>query len=119
MNNLWTLYIFPMIFRLSQAKELRLREVKMSSKQSLAKLSLMIRLLSKVHLFLITGTSATKRELYYQFLINNQGQLDQCVLGVSSILNAAPWELGILSTAKGIVAGDLTIVISRIPENLL
>jgi Type IIB DNA topoisomerase len=90
--------IFLVIFRLSQAKEVRFREVKMSSKQSLAKLSLMIRLLSKAHSFLITGTSATKRELYYQFLLNNQGQLDQCVVAVSSILNAAPWELGILST---------------------
>lgn len=84
----------------------------MSSKQSLAKLSLMIRLLSKAHSFLVNGTSATKRELYYQFLLSNQWQLDQCVVGVSSILDAAPWELGILSTAKGIVAGDLAIVFS-------
>lgn len=73
----------------------------------------MIRLLSKAHSFLMTGTSATKRELYYQFLLNNQVQMDQCVVAVSSVLDAAPWEFGIISTAKGIVAGDLIIVFSE------
>jgi DNA topoisomerase VI subunit A len=72
----------------------------------------MIRLLGKAHSFLMTGTSATKRELYYQFLLNNQAQMDQCVVGVSSVLDAAPWEFGIISTAKGIVAGDLTVIFS-------
>lgn len=93
--------------------EQNLREVKMSSKNSLDKLSLMIRLLSKAHSFLVTGTSATKRELYYQFLLNNQTHLDHTVVSVSNILDAAPWEYGILSTAKGIVAGDLVIVFNK------
>jgi DNA topoisomerase VI subunit A len=86
--------------------------VKMNHKQSHQKLTLMLRLMEKVYDFLIHDTSATKRELFYQFLLPNQAILDSGVVKISNFLEAAPWEFGILATAKGIAAGDLIIYFS-------
>jgi len=83
--------------------------VKMEYKPSHRKLSLIVRLLDKVYGFLTWDTCATKRELFYQFMLSDQAILDSCVVRISNFLEAAPWEFGIMSTSKGIVAGDLSI----------
>ncbi|XP_065345055.1 meiotic recombination protein SPO11 [Cloeon dipterum] len=83
--------------------------VSITRKRSRRNLSLLVRLLEKAHYLLSTNTTVTKRELYYQFLLRNQAMLDRGVLVVSHILDTPPWQLGFLSSGKGVVVGDLTI----------
>ncbi|XP_045511607.1 meiotic recombination protein W68 isoform X3 [Colias croceus] len=52
------------------------------------------------------------RELYYQNVarFRNQGDLDIGVRDVCCLLECPPWDLGIVATAKGLIAGPLKIV---------
>lgn len=51
------------------------------------------------------------RELFYQNVVRfrNQSNLDVAVRDVCCLLETPPWELSINATAKGLVAGPLTI----------
>lgn len=52
------------------------------------------------------------RELFYQNVtrLGNQSNLDVAVRDVCCLLESPPWNLGIVATAKGLIAGPLTIV---------
>ncbi|XP_059469188.1 meiotic recombination protein SPO11 [Neocloeon triangulifer] len=95
-----------LIYRSEDKQE---RVVSIKRGQSRHKLSLMVQLMERVHWLLQTNSTATKRELFYQFLLPNQAMLDKGVVTMSDFLKAAPWEFGIFSAGKGIVAGDLEI----------
>lgn len=51
------------------------------------------------------------RELYYQEIqvVQNQRTLDQVLLIICNLLECPPWELGIIATSKGLVAGPLLV----------
>ncbi|KAE8737375.1 hypothetical protein FOCC_FOCC017158 [Frankliniella occidentalis] len=51
------------------------------------------------------------RQMYYEDVtfLKSQREVDDAALSVSRVLRLPPWHLGLLATAKGLVAGDLTI----------
>lgn len=54
------------------------------------------------------------RELYYKNVILTQKQenVSEALKAVCCLLDAAPWQLGVLSTSKGLIAGSLEIHLS-------
>ncbi|XP_063236186.1 meiotic recombination protein SPO11 isoform X2 [Bacillus rossius redtenbacheri] len=57
------------------------------------------------------NTVFTDRELYYQHvgLSEGQGEVDAAMRDVCSLLGSSSWDLGVLPTSKGLVAGRLAI----------
>jgi meiotic recombination protein SPO11 len=55
------------------------------------------------------------RELYYrdQELFETQVDVNQAIREICCLLEATPWELRIMSTSKGLVAGDLKIIMNN------
>lgn len=51
------------------------------------------------------------RELYYQNVatINNQILVNDAIDNISCLLEVGPWELGVFSTSKGLVYGNLKV----------
>lgn len=51
------------------------------------------------------------RELFYQNVsrFGNQSRLDIGVRDVCCLLDTPPWDLGVVATAKGLIAGPLQI----------
>lgn len=51
------------------------------------------------------------RELYYEQteVFGSQLAVNASLADICSVLSASPWELRVLTTSKGLVAGDLTI----------
>lgn len=51
------------------------------------------------------------RELFYQNVIRfrNQSNVDVAVRDACCLLERPPWELGLIATAKGLIAGPLHI----------
>lgn len=49
------------------------------------------------------------REIYYQEIdiMSNQQMVDYTLLIIGYLLNCPPWELNVMSSAKGLVAGPL------------
>ncbi|KAK3911253.1 Meiotic recombination protein SPO11 [Frankliniella fusca] len=60
---------------------------------------------------LIPKVTKWDRQLYYEDVtfLKSQREVDDGALSVSRVLRLPPWHLGLLATAKGLVAGDLTI----------
>lgn len=50
------------------------------------------------------------RELYYQNVdrVKNQSAIDSGVRDICCLLQVPPWELGLLATSKGLMAGPLS-----------
>ncbi|KAI5634707.1 type IIB DNA topoisomerase domain-containing protein [Phthorimaea operculella] len=67
--------------------------------------------LTKVHELLSKNLTVTRRELFYQNVtrLRNQANLDVAVRDVCCLLETPPWNLGIVATAKGLIAGPLTM----------
>ncbi|XP_063617879.1 meiotic recombination protein SPO11 [Cydia splendana] len=67
--------------------------------------------LTKVHELLSKNLIVTRRELFYQNVcrLRNQANLDVAVRDVCCLLECPPWDLGIVATSKGLIAGPLTI----------
>ena len=63
-------------------------------------------------LLLIYGRPcAVYRQLYYEQVgfLRSQREVDDKALSVSRLVGLPPWQLGLLATAKGLVAGDLSL----------
>lgn len=71
-----------------------------------------LHLLGQIYALLVTGSSCTKRELYYknQELFPDQLTSDSTLNDISCMLNCPLWDLGVNSSPKGLVAGHLTLV---------
>lgn len=54
------------------------------------------------------------REIYYSDpeLTQNQAGVDKAVMDICYILNARPWEIGILSSSKGLIAGSIKLTLN-------
>ncbi|XP_006614168.2 meiotic recombination protein W68 [Apis dorsata] len=90
-----------------------------ASKRGKDKFALMMTVMATAHRLLITNTTLTRRSLYYDLknertsnLVPEQRCLDQAVHHVANLLNCAPWELNLLPTSKGLVAGELTLTLA-------
>ncbi|XP_034233786.1 meiotic recombination protein SPO11 [Thrips palmi] len=75
------------------------------------KFAVIVMLLSRAHKLLSTKSQGTRRQLYYEEVafLKSQRQVDDGALDVSRLVGLPPWNLGLLATAKGLVAGDLTL----------
>ncbi|XP_013200409.2 meiotic recombination protein SPO11 [Amyelois transitella] len=83
-----------------------------SSNEDKTRFNIIVFVLTKVHELLSKNLTVTRRELFYQNVIRfrNQSNLDLAVRDVCCLLETPPWTLGIVATAKGLIAGPLTIV---------
>lgn len=54
------------------------------------------------------------REIYYSYpeFTQTQYAIDDAVKDVCLILNARPWEIGILSSSKGLIAGSIKLTLN-------
>lgn len=68
-------------------------------------------LLGEIYKLLRTRSTCNKRELYYKnvALLGSFNQLSRALSNVCDLLSCAPWELGIVSTSKSLIAGPLKI----------
>ncbi|XP_011501627.1 PREDICTED: meiotic recombination protein SPO11-1 [Ceratosolen solmsi marchali] len=82
-----------------------------------------MRLMSYVHYNLLQNLNnvdddfyCTKRAFFYSLknefikrFVVKQGKVDWAINEISMLLECGPWELGFISTSKGLVAGDLSV----------
>ncbi|XP_024890185.1 meiotic recombination protein W68 [Temnothorax curvispinosus] len=87
-------------------------------KSSRNKFVLMVVLMAEAHRLLLTNTAKTRRSFYYDLknettddLVPNQRYVDRTLNDVANLLECAPWDLRLLATAKGLVAGNMTITL--------
>nr|CAD7445512.1 unnamed protein product [Timema bartmani] len=94
------------------SQQAKMTTVRFGDPKSRRKFALIVRLLSDIHKLLLTDTTSTRRELYYQDvkLAKSQIAVDAAMRDVCCLLDACPWELGVVPTSKGLVAGPLVIV---------
>lgn len=57
-----------------------------------------------VHLF---------REIYYSDpeFTQSQREVDNSVMDICFLLNARPWEMGVMSSSKGLIAGSIKLTL--------
>ncbi|XP_011871069.1 PREDICTED: meiotic recombination protein SPO11 [Vollenhovia emeryi] len=83
------------------------------------KFVLMVVIMAEAHRLLISNTTKTRRSFYYDlktktttsYLVPDQTYVDRALNEVANLLKCAPWDLGLLATAKGLVAGNMTITL--------
>lgn len=65
----------------------------------------------EIYKMLSRNSKITRRELYYNDvdLFGNQESVNKAIETICALLNVQEYELGILSTSKGLIAGDLII----------
>ena len=75
--------------------------------------AVMVVLMCEIYKMLSQDSTCTKRELYYRDveLFGNQETVNRAVNNLCAMLNVQEFELAVMSSSKGLVAGDLTIVI--------
>ncbi|XP_070154080.1 meiotic recombination protein SPO11 [Polyergus mexicanus] len=92
--------------------------VNFAVKSSRNKFILMAMIMSEAHRLLLTNTTKTKRSFYYDLkneitksLMPHQTSIDRAMNSVANLLECAPWDLRLLATPKGLVAGNMTIIL--------
>ncbi|XP_033348911.1 meiotic recombination protein W68 [Bombus vosnesenskii] len=93
--------------------------INFATKRGKDKFALTMTVMAAAHRLLIINSTITRRSLYYDLkndktlnLVPEQGYLDQAVNHVANLLNCSPWELNLLPTSKGLVAGELTFTLT-------
>ncbi|RLU22776.1 hypothetical protein DMN91_005054, partial [Ooceraea biroi] len=92
--------------------------VDFARKRSRNKFTLMAMIMAEAHYLLLTNTTKTRRSFYYdlknettEYLVPNQIYVDRALNSVANLLECAPWNLQLLATNKGLVAGNITITL--------
>ncbi|XP_010627110.1 meiotic recombination protein SPO11 isoform X4 [Fukomys damarensis] len=85
------------------------RKIKSDSPKSVQKFALILKILSMIYKLVQSNTYATKRDIYYtdSQLFGNQTVVDNIIDDISCMLKVPRRSLHILSTSKGLIAGDL------------
>uniref|UniRef100_A0A182WFZ1 DNA topoisomerase (ATP-hydrolyzing) n=1 Tax=Anopheles minimus TaxID=112268 RepID=A0A182WFZ1_9DIPT len=78
------------------------------------RLQLMVKILATIYQLLATGTSCTKRELYYLHLeLAQTPAFTYAVLDdITALLDADTWEMNVFNTSKGLIAGPMVLTLS-------
>lgn len=73
---------------------------------------LLVYLLRKIITLIKNNGYCTRREIYYQTIkiIKTQNTIDNAVIDICSTLDAAPWDIRIVASAKGLIYGNLRII---------
>ncbi|CAK7320035.1 Meiotic recombination protein SPO11 [Vulpes lagopus] len=88
------------------------RKIKSDSLKSVKKFALILKILSKIYKLVQSNTYATKRDIYYtdSQLFGNQTVVDNIINDISCMLKVPRMSLHILSTSKGLIAGNLRYI---------
>ncbi|KAM3962791.1 meiotic W68 [Aphomia sociella] len=111
-QKLWSNCIYDLDrVTLKSFKEAKKSTITYSSTEEKTRFNIIVFVLTKVHELLLKNLVVTRRELFYQNVMRfrNQVNLDIAVRDVCCLLETPPWSLGIVATAKGLIAGPLTI----------
>ncbi|XP_068621567.1 meiotic recombination protein SPO11 [Battus philenor] len=113
-QHLWSNCVYDLervtLKRFADARKTTLRY---SNSNDRTRFNAVVFVLTKVHDLLSKNLSVTRRELFYQNVtrFRNQTNLDVAVRDVCCLLQTPPWNLGIMATAKGLIAGSLKIIL--------
>ncbi|XP_036042356.1 meiotic recombination protein SPO11 isoform X3 [Onychomys torridus] len=88
------------------------RKIKSDSPKSVKKFALILKILSMIYKLVQSNTYATKRDIYYtdSQLFGNQAVVDNIIDDISCMLKVPRRSLHVLSTSKGLIAGNLRYV---------
>nr|XP_044604558.1 meiotic recombination protein SPO11 isoform X3 [Equus asinus] len=88
------------------------RKIKSDSPKSVKNFALILKILSMIYKLVQSNTYTTKRDIYYtdSQLFGNQTVVDSIVTDVSCMLKVPRRSLHILSTSKGLIAGNLRYI---------
>lgn len=91
------------------------RRVSYNNRRSRHSFCLLTYMLSRVHRLQLRGGSFTVRGLYYSDpqLIRSQSRIAEARLDVCRMLNTSPLSLGILAASKGLMAGDIRLLMTN------
>ncbi|XP_032206150.1 meiotic recombination protein SPO11 isoform X2 [Mustela erminea] len=94
---------------LQMASHCTTRKIKSDSLKSVKKFALILKILSMIYKLVQSNTYATKRDIYYtdSQLFGNQTVVDNIINDISCMLKMPRISLHILSTSKGLIAGNL------------
>ncbi|XP_077301054.1 meiotic W68 [Arctopsyche grandis] len=111
-QRLWNNCIFKERVTLKPAVDSKMLIISFEYKKSTSKFCLILHLLSTIHQMIIKNVTCTRRELYYQNVakVKNQRSIDVAVSEICCLLDTPQWELGILTTSKGLISGPLEII---------
>ncbi|XP_004717198.1 meiotic recombination protein SPO11 isoform X1 [Echinops telfairi] len=86
------------------------RKIKSDSPKSVQNFALILKVLSMIYRLVQSNTYATKRDIYYtnSQLFGTQTVVDNLINDISCMLKVPRRSLHILSTSKGLVAGNLS-----------
>ncbi|XP_006921999.1 meiotic recombination protein SPO11 isoform X2 [Pteropus alecto] len=86
-----------------------MRKIKSDSPKSVKNFALILKVLSVIYKLVQSNTYATKRDIYYtdNQLFGNQAVVDNIVDNISCMLKVPRRCLHVLSTSKGLIAGNL------------
>ncbi|XP_004686966.1 PREDICTED: meiotic recombination protein SPO11 isoform X2 [Condylura cristata] len=86
-----------------------MRKIRSDSPKSAKKFALILKILSMIYKLAQSNTYATKRDVYYtdSQLFGSQTVVDNIIDDISCMLKVPRRSLHILSTSKGLIAGDL------------
>ncbi|XP_004620321.2 meiotic recombination protein SPO11 isoform X2 [Sorex araneus] len=86
-----------------------MRKIRSDSTKSVKKFALILKILSMIYKLVQSNTYATKRDIYYtdSQLFGNQTVVDNIINDISCMLKLPRRSLHILSTSKGLIAGNL------------
>lgn len=91
---------------------IKIKSLSFTNKNTERTFTIVVHLLGEIYKLLGQNITCTKRELYYRDveLMKSQVSVNKAIDEICKLLNVQCWELGVLSTSKGLVAGDLRIV---------
>lgn len=90
-----------------------MRSISFSNKNSERTFTIISAVACEIYVMLSRNVMCSKRELYYRDveLYRNQANVNKAVETLCAMLDLQEFELGIFSSSKGLVAGDLIITV--------
>ncbi|CAO1408922.1 unnamed protein product [Diamesa hyperborea] len=90
----------------------KFKSISLTNKNSERYFTVVLHILCEIYKLLSQNSTCTKRELYYRDveLLQNMGTVERALNDISLLFNVQPWELGVFSSSKGLVAGNLRII---------
>ncbi|XP_060237284.1 meiotic recombination protein SPO11 isoform X1 [Meriones unguiculatus] len=105
----WENIMFEDSVGLQMIPQCTTKKVKSDSLKSVKKFALILKILSMIYKLIQSNTYATKRDIYYtdSQLFGNQATVDNIIDDISCMLKVPRRSLHVLSTSKGLMAGNL------------
>ncbi|CRK91310.1 CLUMA_CG004984, isoform A, partial [Clunio marinus] len=94
---------------------IEMKSISFGNKLSEKTFTIVTVVLCEIYKMLQRNLTCTKRELYYRDveLFKSQVNVNKALDTICSMLNVQEFELGIFSSSKGLVAGDLKVIIEN------